>query len=195
MTFSTAQENSSNSLLSGNANFYFMVRLQGRGRHWYAWTDPDGSWLFPNGIYGYDLLYPDAVYLFTIPKRWLHILFTKGGLDLDNDGVVGVDDQKYLEIRIKYQQDVAKDIQKYTAEIQGKRTEFQSQMEAAKKSLEQAQIRLQTSSQFQQKSQDKFQKYNALYRAALQELISVTGAQMAPPQQQAEQRGEEAIST
>jgi len=95
----------------------------------------------------------------------------------------------------KYQQDVAKDIQKYTAEIQGKRTEFQSEMEAAKKSLEQAQIRLQTSSQYQQKSQDKFQKYNALYRAALQELISVTGAQMAPPQQQAEQRGEEAVST
>lgn len=95
----------------------------------------------------------------------------------------------------KYQQDVAKDIQKYTAEIQGNRAEFQSKMETAKKSLEQAQIRLQTSAQYQQKSQDKFQKYNSLYRAALQELTSVTGAQAAPPQQQAEQRGEEAIST
>ena len=95
----------------------------------------------------------------------------------------------------KYQQDVAKDMQKYTSEIQGNRAEFQSKMDSAKKSLEQAQMRVQLSSQYQAKAQDKFQKYSALYQAALRELATVTGASAAPPQQQAEQRGEETVST
>ena len=68
-------------------------------------------------------------------------------------------------------------------------------MAEAKKSLEQATIRLQLSSQYQQKSQDKFQKYSALYQAALRELAAVTGASAAPPQQQGAQRGEEGKST
>ena len=68
-------------------------------------------------------------------------------------------------------------------------------MAEAKKSLEQASVRLQISAQYQAKSQDKFQKYSALYQAALRELSSVTGASAAPPQQQGAQRGEEGRST
>ena len=98
----------------------------------------------------------------------------------------------------KFQEDVAQyqnDLQKYTAEVGSKVQEFQSKMAEAKKSLEQATIRLQLSSQYQQKSQDKFQKYSALYQAALRELAAVTGASAAPPQQQGAQRGEEGKST
>ena len=98
----------------------------------------------------------------------------------------------------KFQEDLSQyqtDLQKYTAEVGSKVQEFQSKMAEAKKSLEQATIRLQLSSQYQQKSQDKFQKYSALYQAALRELAAVTGASAAPPQQQGAQRGEEGKST
>ena len=98
----------------------------------------------------------------------------------------------------EFQEDVAQyqnDLQKYTAEVGARVQEFQSSMAEAKKSLEQASVRLQISAQYQAKSQDKFQKYSALYQAALRELSAVTGAASAPPQQQGAQRGEEGRST
>ena len=98
----------------------------------------------------------------------------------------------------EFQEDLAQyqnDLQKYTAEVGARSQEFQAKMAEAKKSVEQATVRLQISAQYQQKSQAKFQKYSALYQAALRELSTVTGASAAPPQQQAEQRGEETVST
>lgn len=95
----------------------------------------------------------------------------------------------------EYQATVNKLIQDYQAKIQGNTATFTNGLAEAKKSLEQAQIRLQTSQSYTQQSQQDFQRSTTLYQWALGELTAATGAASAPPQQQAAQRSEEKSST
>ncbi len=95
----------------------------------------------------------------------------------------------------EYQATVSKLLQDYQAKIQGNTATFTNGLAAAKKSLEQAQMRLQTSQAYTQQSQQDFQRSTTLYQWALGELTAATGAASAPPQQQAAQRSEEQRST
>ena len=95
----------------------------------------------------------------------------------------------------KYQADVSKLLQDYQAKVQANTASFTNSLAAAKKHIEQAQMRLQTSQGYTQFSQQDFQKASTLYQWAVAELSAATGAQSAPPQQQAAQRSEEQRST
>jgi len=95
----------------------------------------------------------------------------------------------------EYQATVSKLIQDYQAQVQANTAKFTNQFATAKKSLELAGVRLQTSQAYTQQSQQDFQRSTTLYQWALGELQAATGSAAAPPQQQAAQRSEEQRST
>jgi len=107
--------------------------------------------------------------------------------------------QKYVQNNTigiqKYQADVTKLLQDYQAKVQANTATFTNGLAAAKKHIEQAQVRLQVSQSYTQQSQQDFQKATTLYQWALGELSAATGAASAPPQQQSSQRREEKRST